>query len=143
MSGIGDINGDGFDDFTVGASFTGGTFKGRVYVYSGQDFSELKTFTAAANFANLGTSIAPIGDVDGDSVPDFLSGAPGDRNDIGAVYVFSGGKLTRIHRASGTNGSDGSCEGMIRSMGKQGRLRFSLAPISQSYRRLMEMLPGR
>jgi hypothetical protein len=53
--------------------------------------------------AALGTSVADVGDVNGDGFPDVLAGAPGDGN--GRVYLFYG-------NAAGTFGSpDWSVEG--------------------------------
>ncbi len=99
VAGVGDLNGDGFDDFAVGAagSDASGNLAGRAYVYLGgaePDTSAdlvLDGWTAATNF---GCSVAGAGDVDGDGYDDFLVGAYGD--DIsglngGAAYLYRGG----------------------------------------------------
>jgi len=49
--------------------------------------------TAGSTSDNLGTSVAAIGDVNGDTVPDIAAGAPGEdvaANNHGAVVIFSG-----------------------------------------------------
>ena len=48
VSGVGDINGDGFDDFAAGAIYGGGTGRpGTVTVFSGVDGSTIYNFMAA------------------------------------------------------------------------------------------------
>ncbi len=85
---IGDLNGDGFDDFLVGAPFRDGTYKdqGQVYLILGRATPWLKTdylayadaiFRFEMQGAQTGYSVAGIGDVNDDGVPDFAIGAYG------------------------------------------------------------------
>jgi len=94
VSSAGDFNGDGFDDIIVGANgFNGaGTNRGKVYVYSGSDQSEL--FSMVGNdFDNLGFSVSTAGDFNGDGFDDIVLGAfgfEGAGTNRGKVYVYAG-----------------------------------------------------
>ncbi|MGB1087165.1 MAG: hypothetical protein ACPG06_02240, partial [Alphaproteobacteria bacterium] len=105
LAGVGDINGDGFDDFAIGAPLKdGGGFRnGEVNILFGEedglgnsssDFgSQGVVFTGLAQQDYAGTSIAGIGDVNGDGVDDFIIGAPNaDVNgaEAGDAYVLFG-----------------------------------------------------
>lgn len=70
VDGVGDINGDGYGDFIVGSILAGAK------IYSGQNGSPIAgySYSAVADH-RLGTSVAGVGLVDGDSVPDFMIGA--------------------------------------------------------------------
>lgn len=80
VAGAGDVNGDGHDDIIIGApSADGGDREpsgGRVVVYSGGDGHLLYEFLGDRPHANLGASVAPAGDVNGDGRADVLIGAP-------------------------------------------------------------------
>ena len=88
VSGIGDVDGDGFEDFAAGApnwSATSNSQEGRVYVFLGGQFSGSTTLSAsAANVIiegalpgdQLGRALTGAGDVDGDGLDDLLVGAP-------------------------------------------------------------------
>lgn len=100
---VDDIDGDGIVDLVVGAPAAGaGTeWAGVLSGASGQvlfgfnDGSPGGPFTAA-----LGTSVAGLGDVDGDGVSDVAIGDPGDQfNQHGRVAIYSGatGGLVRVH----------------------------------------------
>ena len=136
---VGDVNGDGFDDYLIGApsiTVTGSTFNlgngasSRAFLVFGSrqvgtppniDFTTLNTqqrigdlamlgntsqsnptngspgfafdgltFMAGQNAsAALGASVASVGDVNGDGLPDFMIGAPG-ANDINGVNPGTG-----------------------------------------------------
>ena len=111
---IADVNGDGKPDFLVGApsfSPSGRNFAGRVYVISGGDGSVLRRIDGLDAGGQLGTSVAAVGDVDGDGTPDVLAGAPRPGSDGtresekaewgGCARVFSGrtGKVLFTLRA--------------------------------------------
>jgi hypothetical protein len=82
---LGDVDGDGVPDFAVGAasetsSFwegASGTTPGYVRVYSGRDRRVLWEASGTRRHDGFGTSIAAIGDLDGDGVSDMAVGAPG------------------------------------------------------------------
>lgn len=96
---IQDMNGDGCDELLVGAPYWDGYHSdgGKVYLIPGQaeGWPELGTLAekAIATFrcsssraANLGFSLADLGDVNGDSISDFAIGAPGKSQ----AFVFYG-----------------------------------------------------
>ncbi len=115
VTDIGDINGDGLDDYLIGApsagaDTTGKPLAGAAYVVYG------KANTAPVNLASLapqqgfridgqlrgdyaGISVAALGDVNGDGIPDFAVGAPGTDGTLpalrpGKVYVAFGSKCS-------------------------------------------------
>ena len=98
----GDVDGDGCDDFLVAAhAWDNGTESdvGEVRVYSGMSASLLFRFEGDDAEDRLGSSLAGIGDVDGDGVPDFLVGASEWGVDQGYARVVSGssGATVRTH----------------------------------------------
>ncbi len=82
VSSAGDVNDDGFDDLLIGArsNDTAGIQSGRAYVFLGPLAGQLQALDADAiisgeDFDELGWSVAPAGDVDGDGFDDVLIGA--------------------------------------------------------------------
>lgn len=90
---LGDVNGDGRSDFAVGGWGANGA-AGRVRVYSGSTGNVLYTINGLSAGERLGYSVAGVGDVTGDNVPDLVVGAPWGRNpanvQTGRAYVFNG-----------------------------------------------------
>lgn len=100
VSGLGDVNGDGYADFAVGAEqfdFTGQADSGRAYLYLGSsnfDSSPDATFQEIQAGGNFGSDIAQAGDLNGDGFSDIAIGAKnydGGATDSGAVFVYFGG----------------------------------------------------
>ncbi len=93
---LGDINGDGFDDFGIGAdSYSAGglTLNGRFYVYfGGNDINNLtNTFIDGnADIDVLGYSFANIGDVNQDGLPDFAVSSYFSQSGNGKIDIFLG-----------------------------------------------------
>ncbi|HWO58037.1 MAG TPA: integrin alpha [bacterium] len=104
VAGAGDVNADGRADFMAGAPY-GGSGRGAAYVYSGLTGAILHYVTGDSIGANLGQSIAGMGDVNGDGYRDFIVGAPYYRNYTGAAYVFSGFDGALLRRFDGMPGS--------------------------------------
>ena len=100
VAGLGDVNGDGFADFAVGApSFDNGqTNEGAVYVFHGSAAGPgtLPALILEGQVAGsaFGQSLAGAGDVNGDGFDDLVVGAPSFDaafgEDEGAAYVFRG-----------------------------------------------------
>lgn len=97
VGGGGDVNGDGVADFIVGAplaSPNGVINGGTAFVYSGLDGSQLYQINGTDSAQTLGSSVAIIGDINGDNRAEFLIGAmgasPGGQANAGSVYLYSG-----------------------------------------------------
>ncbi|MCB1614639.1 MAG: FG-GAP repeat protein, partial [Pseudomonadales bacterium] len=96
VSGAGDMNGDGYDDFLVGARYAdnNGSASGSAFLYSGLDASLLYTFNGQNAYDLFGKSVAPAGDTNGDGYADLLVGATQDDNngaESGSAFLFSFG----------------------------------------------------
>ncbi len=119
VAGAGDVNGDGFSDFLIGAPGQdgGGTSAGAAYLVFGSalpssaDLSTVIRYDGEANSDLAGVSVAGAGDVNGDNYADFLVGASGNNFagvNNGAAYLVLGG----------AGASGGSLAAAIRYTGK-------------------------
>ncbi len=103
IASIGDIDGDGVTDLTIGAHLddTGGTNRGAIYIVRMNSDGTVKSSTKIANSTNggptltnsdfFGRSVASLGDVNADGVNDLIVGARSDDtggNGRGAVYLM-------------------------------------------------------
>jgi hypothetical protein len=106
VAAAGDVDQDGYEDFIVG-SFQGNTYSGEVEVFFGANGSRLHHLLGLGYMAQFGYSVAGGEDVDGDSVPDIVVGAPqvngpaGAR--VGSVAVYSGTSGSLIFENIGQN----------------------------------------
>jgi hypothetical protein len=108
VTGLGDINGDGFDDLAIGSPIDGPDnggfmpFFGAVYVVYGGRTTDLSTadlgcsrcarngIRITGDQVALGTVVRGPGDVNGDQIPDILIGD--EEGNAGAYVVFGRGK---------------------------------------------------
>ena len=109
VSGVGDVNGDGFDDLIVGApqDDNDGSSSGSARVFSGSDGSVLYTLNGDSVADNFGVSVGGAGDVNGDGVADLIVGADPDPNiKLDYVRVFSGSDGTVLYNFEGDSRGD-------------------------------------
>ena len=99
VQGVGDVDGDGFEDVAVGApGFSDGEAgEGVVLLFpggpSGVQGAPTWSFQGDSVDAQAGAALAGLGDVDGDGLADLAVGAPGypgAAGDAGAVLIFAG-----------------------------------------------------
>ena len=115
VEGLGDVNGDGFDDIVVGAPFAtvnGAVNTGSAFVIfgsaSGRQTLNIPNMTSAEGFIirgdsaltgntleqQLGLSVGAAGDVNGDGLADIMVNAPyqnrGANIDVGRSYIILG-----------------------------------------------------
>lgn len=97
LAGGGDITGDGFDDFLVGApSWDANTAlenQGWFGVYSGQTGANVKQASGTAFTHALGSALAVPGDLNGDGRADYAVGLPGYDNGPGGEFLSNAGRI--------------------------------------------------
>ncbi len=100
VSTAGDVNGDGYADVIVGAPTysNGAQFEGRIYLYfgaaSGLSTTAVWSDEGDTADANLGSSVAAAGDINGDGFGDLIVGGwyyyDNHTRNTGKVYVYLG-----------------------------------------------------
>ena len=123
LAGLGDVNGDGIDDFVIGA-YGNNANAGAAYVVFGQNgFGsnfDLATLNGSNGFVVLGDSgndflgitVGSAGDINGDGLSDVVVGAHGDGTNganSGSAYVVFGSTsaFASSINVSTLNGSNG------------------------------------
>jgi len=105
VSGVGDINNDGFEDLVIGASKTNNA-QGQVYVIFGgnETFPSIDltkdqispsqgfTISPSVDMKPIGAAVNAAGDFNGDEIPDVLLGSNSMNSYIGGVLVLNGEK---------------------------------------------------
>lgn len=139
VSDVGDINGDGVDDFVIGAGFAdpNGSYSGRSYVVFGQNKSTQGSFASPLQLALLngttgfkidgetassfsGDAVSAAGDINGDGFDDLLVGADGaDRS-----YVIFGrsGTFSSPFQLADLDGTNG-----FKMIGETGQVGYSVS----------------
>lgn len=134
LASVGDIDGDGIDDFVVGApgaSPEGRSQAGSAFLFSGVNGRLLHRFDGSAPFDEFGASVAGGGDVDGDGVGDIAIGSPSasPRGQVaaGSALLYSGRTLEMLFRMDGENRSDslGRSVAIIGDLSGEGRSDFA------------------
>jgi hypothetical protein len=101
VDGVGDVNGDGYADFLVGSyaeNRPSTPEAGKAWLYAGGSAKKigrvLATFDGDSAYDWFGATVAHVGDLDHDGVPDFAIGATGTQDPhhmrFGYVKVYSG-----------------------------------------------------
>ncbi len=145
VAALGDINGDGIDDMALGADGDddGGKDRGAVYVLfmaaNGTVSSTTKISNTTGGFGaalsnndGIGRSLAGLGDLNGDGVPDLAVGSSGDGsggNNRGAAWILflnsDGSVASHVKITEGSGGFTGtlqSNDGFGRSLANLGDL---------------------
>lgn len=99
VAGLGDLDGDGRDDFAAGS------LGGVVRIWSGGDGRMLREWRGEAS-EQFGREVAPAGDWDEDGVPDVLLTIPGFVSARGAVEARSGADGAVLLRLEGESPGD-------------------------------------
>ncbi|GEM_PF-3349630 len=99
---IGDVNGDGFNDFAISSPYNWSNGISYVFLYLGGDSISSQPFVTLTNYLNnhslgiFGESVCGIGDVNRDGFDDILVGDPGYDDTLyaessGAAFLYYGG----------------------------------------------------
>ena len=120
VTGLGDVDGDGFSDVAAGArnADSNGVDAGAVHVMSGRTATLIHVLTGETADDAFGSSVSEIGDVNLDGLADLIVGAPthdGGAVDSGCAYVIDGGSGAVLARYEGAAFDDryGSAVGSV------------------------------
>ena len=107
---VGDVDGDGCDDFVAGADTPlNMSPRGAALVYSGRTGKVLTIAYGELPNDRISYAVAGIGDIDGDGIPDIAASSGGGFGTRGVVSAFSGkdGHLLRSWTGSPPNAFNG------------------------------------
>jgi len=108
---ISDTDGDGVDDFLIGAIGEYGVYQdwGKAHIFSGASGVLLDSIRPASS-TQFGFSVSGCGDVDGDGIAEFLIGDPG----TASIHIYSGktkALLVSLHESDLTDNPSGAIFG--------------------------------
>jgi FG-GAP repeat protein len=139
VTSVGDFNGDGISDVTVGApdNGSGGVRSGRAYTFFGPlsgtiAAADADSIVTGSNQDQLGMSMAG-GDINADGAPDLIVGAPQfatGTHGYAAIYFGAGGEASEIRLTLTPNGDPI----VIPPNGGSFRFRLNLANLSSGTR---------
>jgi len=113
MAAAGDVNNDGYQDVAIGAPMGGMDHSGRILVLFGRaNLSSPDTAQVAGPRAdfNLGCTVAPVGDVNGDGYGDLISGNTGGpivSFSNKASLIYGGNYLSHVLEINAGSSGDG------------------------------------
>ena len=124
VTGLGDVNGDGFDDLAIGGKQgTAAGYNGDVHVIYGKASAFTSPFVIPDNFTStdgflvqgeatndlFGSAVSRIGDINNDGIDDLIGGTGDANTNTGAAYVIYGtsGNRSDILMSAGLSASDG------------------------------------
>jgi len=98
LASIGDVTGDGRTEIAIGepGSDVGAVVGGAVHIFDPYSQVMVASFYGQQDFLYYGSLLEPLGDVDGDGVPDILTG------DAGPYAPFTGGYVRALSGADGS-----------------------------------------
>lgn len=102
----GDLNNDGHADVIVGVPENLSNGAGHAFVYSGETGKLMWMLNGTDLSEYLGSSVAGVGDVDGDGVADIAAGGVQNFFGAGLVRIFSGATGQEIIRLTGESFGD-------------------------------------
>lgn len=112
VSGLGDLDSDGHAEVLVGAPHYDTVYNndGAAFVFDGlTGLQKPAVFAGEASGDMFGSAVSSAGDVNGDTVPDLIIGAPyndSSGSDAGAAYVYSGSDWTPLYTFRGETSND-------------------------------------
>jgi len=111
VSGVGDVNNDGYADVAVGAGGTDNNAfaSGSVKVFSGSDGSILHLFNGDRAYDRMGGAVSGAGDINNDGYDDVLAGASNSAPQgtaSGSARIFSGKTGDILYTFKGDNAYD-------------------------------------